>query len=248
MGKLESLKCPNCGGSDLVKVNQAIYKCNHCSSSSIVERDPDKNTVILVLSDQVVSAEMDVDPAPKRGVALWVQIIVWIGLLGLLGLLAAGLLKAKNPILGVNSSVPDFTLTLFKGYEFNGASEVKLSDLRGKVVVVNFWASWCQPCRTEAADLETAWNSYKDKGQVVFLGIDYVDTEPEARAYMSEFKLSYPNGPDMGTRISQIFNRNLGVPETYVIDQQGVLRFIQIGPFQSVAEIKAIINPYLAGK
>jgi cytochrome c biogenesis protein CcmG/thiol:disulfide interchange protein DsbE len=157
-------------------------------------------------------------------------------------------LKAKNPILGVGSSVPDFTLTLFSGYEYNGASEVKLSDLSGKVVVINFWASWCQPCRTEAADLETAWRFYKETGQVVFLGVDYVDTEPEAREYMTEFNLSYPNGPDMGTRISQIFNRNLGVPETYVVDQQGVLRFIQIGPFQSVAEIQAIIDPLLVGR
>jgi len=192
--------------------------------------------------------EPNTAPAPKRGVPLWAQILVWIGLLGLLGLLAAGLLKAKNPILSVGSSVPNFTLTLFSGYEYNDASEVKLSDLKGKVLVVNFWASWCQPCRTEAADLETAWRSYEETGQVVFLGVDYVDTEPEARAYMTDFNLSYPNGPDMGARISQIFNRNLGVPETYVVDQQGILRFIQIGPFQSVAEIQAIIDPLLAGR
>jgi cytochrome c biogenesis protein CcmG/thiol:disulfide interchange protein DsbE len=190
--------------------------------------------------------EPNTPPAPKRGVPLWVQILVWIGLLGLLGLLAAGLLKAKNPILSVGSQVPDFTLTLFSGYERNGALEVKLSDLVGKVVVINFWASWCQPCASEAADLEAAWRSYLSTEQVVFLGVDYVDTEPEARAYMTEFDLSYPNGPDMGTRISQIFNRNLGVPETYFIDKQGTLRYIQIGPFQSMAEIQAIIDPLLA--
>ena len=195
-----------------------------------------------------MTQEPNVAPAPKRGVPLWAQILVWVGLLALLGVLAAGLMKAKNPILSVGAKVPDFNLTLFTGYEYNGAASVKLSDLKGQVVVVNFWASWCQPCASEAADVESAWQSYAATGKVTFLGVDYVDTEPEARTYMTKFKLSYPNGPDMGTRISQIFNRNLGVPETYVIDQQGTLRFIQIGPFQSVAEIQAVIDPILAGK
>ncbi len=186
--------------------------------------------------------------APKRGAAPWVQIIVWIGLLGLLGVLAAGLLKAKNPILRVGAIVPDFTLSLYSGYEYDERSEVNLSDLSGKVVVINFWASWCQPCASEAADLKSAWRSYQGTGQVIFLGIDYVDTEPEAREYMTSFDLTYPNGPDLGTRISQLFNRNLGVPETYVIDQQGTLRSMQIGPFQSVAEIQALIDPLLENR
>jgi cytochrome c biogenesis protein CcmG/thiol:disulfide interchange protein DsbE len=119
-----------------------------------------------------------------------------------------------------------------------------LKDLQGKVVLVNFWASWCKPCEQEAADLETAWRFYQPGGEVVFLGVDYVDTEPEARAYLEKFDITYSNGPDLGTRISQAF-RIQGVPETYIIDQDNVLRFVQIGPFTSLEQIKAAIDPML---
>jgi cytochrome c biogenesis protein CcmG/thiol:disulfide interchange protein DsbE len=186
--------------------------------------------------------------AARRGVPLWAQILIWLALLTLLGILAAGLIKSQKPVMAVGSPVPDFTLTLYSGYEYGNQAEVKLSDLTGKIVVINFWASWCKPCESEAADLEAAWRSYPDSGRVVFLGVDYVDTEPEARSYLSKFGISYPNGPDLGTRISQIFNRNLGVPETYVIDSQGILRYIKIGPFSSVEEIQSAINPLLAGE
>ncbi|MBU2610095.1 MAG: TlpA family protein disulfide reductase, partial [Chloroflexi bacterium] len=123
-----------------------------------------------------------------------------------------------------------------------------LSELRGKVVVVNIWASWCKPCEQEAPDLEAAWRIYQPAGEVIFLGVNYVDTGPEARSYLAKFDITYPNGPDLGTRISQALNRRMGVPETYIIDQQGILRFIKIGPFASVAEIQAAISPLLAGK
>ena len=186
--------------------------------------------------------------APKRAVPLWAQILVWIGLLGLLGILAISLLKSQQGIVQVGNEIPDFTLTLFKGYEYNGQPQVSLSELRGKVVVVNIWASWCKPCEQEAPDLEAAWRIYQPAGEVIFLGVDYVDTEPEARSYLARFDITYPNGPDLGTRISQALNRRMGVPETYIIDQQGLLRFIKIGPFESVAEIQATISPLLAGK
>ena len=183
----------------------------------------------------------------KRGLPIWVQILLWLGLLGLLALLAAGLLKAQRPAISVGRAVPGFSLTAYDGFRYGGQATVSLSQLAGQVVLVNFWASWCKPCESEAADLQAAWTTYQDSGQVVFLGVDYVDTEPEARSYLAKFGISYPNGPDKGTRISQIFNRNMGVPETYVIDQRGILRFIKIGPFASVDEIRAVIDPLLAG-
>jgi cytochrome c biogenesis protein CcmG/thiol:disulfide interchange protein DsbE len=168
----------------------------------------------------------------------WGRALVWIALLALLALLALGLMRRQQGPVTIGDHVSTFTLTTFEG------QQVELEDLRGKIVVLNFWASWCKPCEQEAADLEAAWRHYQPGGEVVFLGVDYVDTEPEARAYLEKFDISYTNGPDLGTRISQKF-RIQGVPETYILDRDNVLQFVQIGPFTSLEQIKAAIDPLL---
>lgn len=176
----------------------------------------------------------------KRGMALWVQVLIWVLLVGLLVLVGVILSKRQQGTVQPGDEIPDFALPLFSGYEYEGKSEIHLSDFRGKVVVLNFWASWCKPCEQEAAELQEAWQTYEESGGVVFLGADYVDTEPEARTYLKKYEITFPNGPDMGTKISQIF-RIRGVPETYFIDPDGVLYFVKVGPFSSVDEIKSII-------
>lgn len=180
----------------------------------------------------------------KRGVPLWIQIVIWVSLVGLLVLVGITLNKRQQGTVQPGDIIRDFTLPLFSGYEYEGKSEVHLSDFRGKVVVLNFWASWCKPCEQEAAELEEAWQFYQPTGQVMFLGADYVDTEPEARAYLKKFGISYPNGPDKGTRISQLF-RIRGVPETYFIDPDGMLYYVKVGPFTSLDEIKSIVDQKL---
>ena len=151
-------------------------------------------------------------------------ILTFALVLALLGLLGWGLNKAqKGPV--ENGPAPDFTLQGFDG------RTVTLSELRGQVVVINFWASWCEPCREEAAYLEQTWRKYKDQG-VVFLGVDYVDTEKAALAYIEEFDITYINGPDLKTLISDAYNIQ-GVPETFFIAKNGEVRGMHVGPIFS---------------
>ena len=134
-------------------------------------------------------------PAPKRGVRLSTQIIIWVALMALLVLVGLGLKKAQNPIISIGSEVPDFPLEMFEGYSYQGASEVHLADLQGKVVVINFWASWCKPCEQEAAELEEAWRFYEEDGEVVFLGIAWTDTPDNAADYLNVSTSPIPMAP-----------------------------------------------------
>jgi cytochrome c biogenesis protein CcmG/thiol:disulfide interchange protein DsbE len=168
----------------------------------------------------------------------WGRILAWMGLGALLVLLFFGLLNAQQGPIGVGKVAPDFSLTTFDGQQYT------LSDLRGKVIVINFWASWCKPCEQEAADLETAWRQYQQRDDVIFLGIAWTDTERNSLEYLTRFDITYPNGPDLGTRISQAY-RITGVPETYIVDKDGTLAFVKLSPFLSLTEILAAIDPLI---
>ena len=105
---------------------------------------------------------------------------------------------------------------------------VSLEAHRGKVVVVNFWASWCYPaCYEEAPVLERGWQTYKSRG-VVVIGIDIQDTEPAARKFVNDFKLTFPNVRDVGGKVSIEYGV-YGVPETFFVDRQGRIRAKHVG-------------------
>lgn len=176
--------------------------------------------------------------AQPRRLPVWVIVLAFVALLGFMALIGWGLNRSMRGSISSGDKVPAFSLTTFDG------QPVDSSQFAGKVVLLNFWASWCKPCEQEAAELEQAWEAHSPSGQVVFLGADYVDTEPEARIYLQKFGITYANGPDMGTKISQLF-RIQGVPETYFIDQQGVLQYVKIGPFDSIQEISTQIEKLL---
>ena len=136
-----------------------------------------------------------------------------------------------------SGAAPDVTLTQFDG------AQSKLSQQRGKVVVLNIWASWCEPCKDEAPILENTWRDYRDRG-VLFFGADYVDTDAPALAFIKQYNVTYPNGPDVGSNIYRSF-RARGVPETYVIGPEGTVEKLFVGPVTEIG-LRGSIDALLA--
>lgn len=172
-------------------------------------------------------------PKPRRAIGRYVISVIALGFVALLvyGLMTAGDKRVEA------GQAPDFALTTFDG------QNLKLSDLKGKVVVVNFWATWCLECEREASDLEQVWRDYQDRG-VQFVGIDYLDQAPLNREYIERYGITYPNGPDLQGRAYQAYGVQ-GLPETFVVDPQGAVRKVFIGAV-SRAELAAEIEKVLA--
>ena len=163
------------------------------------------------------------------------KIIVFIIILGLVGLMSYAIFGNRtnvkaSPLIG--KKAPDFNLRTFDG------QELSLSDLEGNTILLNFWASWCIPCRDEAPFLERVWQQYQDRN-VIFIGIAYLDTDKESLAFLEEFNVSYPNGPDIGTKIARDY-RLAGVPETFFVGKSGQIVDLEIGPLTEARLIDAI--------
>lgn len=172
-------------------------------------------------------------PPNKRSVRMWQAIFVLI-LLGFVGLLAARLIQTNESEQRASGEAPPFTFTTFEG------ETISLADLKGQGVVLNFWASWCDPCRDEAALLEATWQREQGNG-IVFLGLDYLDQEPAAKAYLAEFDITYPNGPDLQSAAARRYGIK-GVPETFFIDGDGNIQEIVIGPIVSESRMDELLN------
>lgn len=172
-------------------------------------------------------------PSRRRSVRIWQAIFVLIPL-GFVGLLAVRLIQTNQSEHRASGAAPPFSFTTFEG------ETITLADLRGQGVVLNFWASWCDPCRDEAALLEASWRREQDNG-IVFLGLDYLDQEPAAKAYLAEFDITYPNGPDLQSDAARRYGIK-GVPETFFIDAEGNIQEIVIGPIVSEARMNELLD------
>ncbi|MBW6466034.1 MAG: TlpA family protein disulfide reductase [Brevefilum sp.] len=179
-------------------------------------------------------------PNNKRRVNLW-AVAAFAGVLFVLVLIGLRLFQNDSSPVELGKKPQDFTLTTYDG------DVIDTADLRGKVVLVNFWASWCATCDEEAALLEQAWQVYQadDAQRVIFLGVAYMDTEPASRAYLAEYGVTYPNGPDLRGAISKRYQVN-SVPETYILDPEGTLRYLKIGSFISLDEIISAVDAVVA--
>lgn len=171
-------------------------------------------------------------PAEERtSTVRWSSILVWVVIAGLLGVLGWGLLNSTAARPEAGAQAPVFEMQFFEDYRWKDLSTADLEMMRGNVVVLNFWASWCVECRIEADLLESAWRQYRDQG-VIFLGVAYVDAEPKSLAYLQEFGITYPNAPDLGSAVSGKYEIT-GVPETFFIDKEGMVSRVVIGPVSS---------------
>ncbi len=181
----------------------------------------------------VASENTPSETPPRRAVRFWQAVIVGI-LFVFIVFLTLRLFQANQSELRASGGAPPFTFTTFDG------ETISLDNLKGKGVVLNFWASWCDPCRDEAALLEATWRAEKENG-IIFLGLDYLDQEPAALAYLAEYDITYPNGPDLRSQAARRYGIK-GVPETFFIDPEGNIAEIIIGPIVDPARMSQLLD------
>ena len=139
---------------------------------------------------------------------------------------------------------PDFELpVLIGGGPIEEGATLRLSDLRGTPVVLNFWASWCDPCQDEAPVLERLWSRFRDRGLLV-LGVDVQDLSSRAKAFDEQFGLTYPSVRDGDDSTMRDFEVT-GVPETFVIDRQGRVAALRVGPVTAEEQLAEAIEAVL---
>jgi cytochrome c biogenesis protein CcmG/thiol:disulfide interchange protein DsbE len=155
-------------------------------------------------------------------------------------LLLTGLGKDPSVIASplVGRMAPNFTLPQLDG------PPVTLARLRGQVVVINFWASWCTECQAEQAALDQTWQQFQNSG-VVVIGVNFEDSTGAARGYLRAQGVTYPVVEDAGSKTALAYGLR-GVPETFVVNRSGRIVSHAIGPVGAAA-LSSEINSMLTG-
>lgn len=176
------------------------------------------------------------DPAPpaelrKRGgltLGTWMVVVGVLAVTVVLGIQLSRQLRIQPQ---AGETAPPFSMVTFDG------ETLTLDDLRGHIVLLNFWGSWCLPCRAEAPDLQALHETYYERGLRV-VGVNWLDSEREARAFIAEFGLTYPNGPDVREVIAKQY-RITGAPENFIIGRDGVVieTIVGVASYRNVARI-----------
>ena len=136
----------------------------------------------------------------------------------------------KNEMISIDFSLPSI----------DGNKQIELKHYKGKPIVINFWASWCRPCREEMPFLERTWKEYKDKG-VIFLGINVLDEERGAKDFINIFNISYTNLKDSSGEVANSYGV-VGLPATFFIDKAGRIFRKNYGPFLDEKDEKSFIS------
>lgn len=176
------------------------------------------------MSIETLDLLKDTTAKPARGLNAG-SVVLLLGIVSIIAVIGLQFAR-QNAIAPRNGPAPDFTLDLYGGGTFT------LSEQRGRIIVVNFWGSWCAPCRDEAPDLQAAHDRFAEHG-VMVVGVGFRDTERAARQFIDELAITYPNGNDTGLKITEDYHVS-GAPETYIIDRDGNIAAFYIGQFPPV--------------
>jgi cytochrome c biogenesis protein CcmG/thiol:disulfide interchange protein DsbE len=168
-------------------------------------------------------------------------LVVFLAVLALIGLLGFGLIGTGNANLAVGDEAPDAELP-----RLDGEGTGSIADYRGEWLLVNFWASWCAPCRDESPTLQRFSEQHGD--DVAVLGIDTQDLTGDAMDFVDEFGLTYPmlRDPDTESPLSDDYGAT-GLPESFLVDPEGEVAMICRGPVDD-GDLEELVLPLVSGR
>jgi cytochrome c biogenesis protein CcmG/thiol:disulfide interchange protein DsbE len=214
-----------------------LYVEGPASTGAFVDWQPER-TRRLIEADEGMTVKREAEAQIKGGRSTKSgQYLIFVVALIIVGATLVYAVAGRGSAPLREGPAPDFTLELFDG------GQLSLNELRGQVVVLNFWASWCPPCRQEAPILEAVSERYRGQG-VTFVGLNYEDADSLARSFVDEFGITYPNGPDVRSRIARVYGVQ-GVPETFIINPEGEIAEVFIGS-PTEAQLTAVLDSLLA--